>query len=503
MKKLIICTFVAVFIFAMTSGIVRAGTFVRADGTAIVAGDMADICAENSGNAGNEVLLEAGTSPLECGIKVAKNVGQNFLIQCTLANATFGTIPGLTTDGAGDLDLDASSGSPIVTKTSGDPGDSTITWLVNRTIVVNKVIVLDTEVDATDQGGDDSTVANKAIEIEGLANGDTVTCTWTILDAGTNVIDTATGTVATGYNCLSGLAKLADDSAAGPQTDTITVASGRVAFDDDGTDFISEAIIEITDTNTPGTGGLVAFDPAGVGFDTTLTVTGDFTGVTRIWYDDDDNDTFDTGVDVELTGTGETRSAIITHAKEPLVDGGNVDLPVKILVDESVLQTRTYQAAASSEASANTENDRTDMLAATNFIVWNTDGYQGRLPYLDTRATVPSFCVVNNTTSGTADVFWDVLANDAGTDVSGLTNISLGTIGAETTALLSFVGDQVTLGSNTPVTVAVGTDARSSGLLTITVNPNGVLVNCFQSDAATGGKRVLGVMTEHNTGFKN
>ncbi len=162
----------------------------------------------------------------------------------------------------------------------------------------------------------------------------------------------------------------------------------------------------------------------------------------------------------------------------------------------SVINTRTFTAAGTSDPNSGFQaiNYGTGKAAGA----WTLNGYQAIIPFLDTRTTVPTFCVLNNADTIAATVFFDVLASEGTT--TGLQGFDLGTIAAGATALITFSGETVTLAGSTAVAVATGTDKRYSGKVVVTANINNVSMDCVQTDPVTGQKRKINVLTEEMVG---
>ncbi|MFO0751884.1 MAG: hypothetical protein U0411_00980 [Thermodesulfovibrionales bacterium] len=133
---------------------------------------------------------------------------------------------------------------------------------------------------------------------------------------------------------------------------------------------------------------------------------------------------------------------------------------------------------------------------------WSLNGYQAIIPWLTHTSTVPTYCLVNNSNSASATMFLDVITSDA---ASTTTNVSLGSIAANTSLLLIFndqgvqsqnaAGTTSTLNNLSAVTFTGSTSKRYAGKLTVAGNQNNVTMTCAQTDPVTGGKRPVPVLT--------
>ena len=135
-------------------------------------------------------------------------------------------------------------------------------------------------------------------------------------------------------------------------------------------------------------------------------------------------------------------------------------------------------------------------LASTSAGSWGIDGYQAIVPYLSTNATVPTICIVNNTSTSAADVFLDVLSSEG--TITGLSNLALGSIAAQKTIRLDFSGGDILVNLvvvPTASVAAMGTDKRYAGKLTITVAKDSVFMSCIQTDPYNLSKRMVPVLT--------
>ncbi len=181
--------------------------------------------------------------------------------------------------------------------------------------------------------------------------------------------------------------------------------------------------------------------------------------------------------------------------------GGNLSLGICASTSGAVLPTRTitgtYQVAVPSTAV-----QTIPVSASANLQVWGLNGYQAILPWLTLSSTVPTYCLVNNSNSTTANMFLNVISNDVGSTAASL---SLGTIAANTSQLLLFnnsgvssisaTGTATVLNSLSGVTFTGSSSERYAGQFTVAAPQNGVTVSCAQTDPVTGGKRPVAVLT--------
>lgn len=148
------------------------------------------------------------------------------------------------------------------------------------------------------------------------------------------------------------------------------------------------------------------------------------------------------------------------------------------------------------------DTDFTDVSSThTDFITWTINGYQGVIPWLDTRSTVPMYCLVNNTTDAAATIFLDVLSydtNPGGAVADTYQGLNIGSVPQEASSLLKFVGETVSLEGTDTVLDFGGVNTRYSAMLTATAAAGGVHINCNQTDPH-GSKRMTPVFTGSNS----
>ena len=162
------------------------------------------------------------------------------------------------------------------------------------------------------------------------------------------------------------------------------------------------------------------------------------------------------------------------------------------------LQTRTIQANVAVGVTGTGSNSP----AASSFAnaqVWGLNAYQGLIPFMVNSASVPTFCLVNNgDPARSGSVLVDVLSSEGAVVIS---NLNIGSVAPKTSQLFSFTGNEIDTVSTTGVAAKVGdlttlgANVRYAPRMTVTVNPNNVIMTCIQTDPVSGVKRSVPVLT--------
>jgi len=140
-------------------------------------------------------------------------------------------------------------------------------------------------------------------------------------------------------------------------------------------------------------------------------------------------------------------------------------------------------------------------LASSSAGSWVTDGYQGVVAYMSANSAFTTICFLSNPTTAAANVFLDILAAESGAALTGLTNLSVGSIAAgglmrvdfnANVTPYSFTGGAEVAGTAIPLTGLNAAD-RYVARFTITAAKTSIVTNCIQLDPA-GAKRAVPVM---------
>ena len=483
-------------VIGLMAGSAWAGIFVAASTAAVDAPSVPVVYAQEMVNASLSTRVPNGLISIELAAGEALPIANGYSIRFDLGSgATFAsTSPNyvLANQAAGTLVIAA----PL--RTSGGQGSSFIEFSFNVTTagVPNDNLTLTNN----DPGG--LRINNTALAVAGTS----INCTITARNVG-NVLQT-TASLAF-MNSTWGFETVTNSPGATGFVEVIAASSGRKQFRVAGVLqlWVNDATISCrTIPNTVQGDGLTAF--ALVAADRiTLTITGDMSGVTNVWFDANNNGVLDVG---ERTATRTATTATFTG-----IPGGDPLIGVATRLAASVdgtttLDNRIWTLASTLDMSDAAFNDHTNMtirrtatavvagvvtlgIVSDGLYNWAHDGYMGIVPYLSTNATVPAVCVVNNSSTTAANVYLDVLSSEGAVVTS---NLLLGPINALTTARLDFQGTNVTLAGSGIVPIPLMTaDKRYAGRIVVTAAGASVYVTCLQTDPVTG-KRVLPVLTQ-------
>jgi hypothetical protein len=166
------------------------------------------------------------------------------------------------------------------------------------------------------------------------------------------------------------------------------------------------------------------------------------------------------------------------------------------------LTARTIKGSTTEVLSGTGYNTSIGADTYTTVMTWQTNGYQGLIPYLNTQSIYNTICFINNKSSASAPVTTDILTAESSASLTGLTGLSLGTLAAGTTMRVDFAS------SVTPYTYSAGTETagtpipltglqvtdRYSAEINVGATPSLITVNCIQQDPA-GSKRAVPVLT--------
>lgn len=156
------------------------------------------------------------------------------------------------------------------------------------------------------------------------------------------------------------------------------------------------------------------------------------------------------------------------------------------------LQSRTIKAAYDISVSSGGVDPAAD--SPTAVMVWNTNGYQGVLPYATTYSGYPTYCLINNTSSSSASITVDIMTSESGATLSSLAGLSLGSVGALGQKLIAFSGTSITPYTYSSGIETAGTAVTLTGLnstldryaarISVGTTPANVTVKCYQPTPA-------------------
>ncbi len=171
----------------------------------------------------------------------------------------------------------------------------------------------------------------------------------------------------------------------------------------------------------------------------------------------------------------------------------------------SVLSTRTIKAATDINVTGTGANDPA-MDPYTTIMQWQSNGYQGIVPYLSASSTYTTICFLNNKSAAGGAATADILTSESGATLTSLSGLSLGTLAAGQTMRVDFAssitpytysGGTESAGTAIPLTTLQAND-RYSVQINVGASPTQIIVNCIQVDPA-GSKRAVPVLTQQDT----
>lgn len=172
----------------------------------------------------------------------------------------------------------------------------------------------------------------------------------------------------------------------------------------------------------------------------------------------------------------------------------------------TTLQTRTIKAAADINVTGTGANDPA-IETYTTVMNWQSNGYQGVIPYISASSTFTTICFLSNKSSQSGPVTVDIMTSQSGASLASLTALSLGTVPALGTMRMDFAsgitpytyaGGVESAGTATALTGLQAND-RYTAMINIGASPSSVTVNCIQLDPA-GSKRAVPVLTQISSG---
>jgi len=242
-----------------------------------------------------------------------------------------------------------------------------------------------------------------------------------------------------------------------------------------------------------------------------VTVTGNFAEVKKA-VDGVEVETESDGTDVDASAaiTAAATSASVNITADDLkfcgtgasaTDKAAAKRYVSITVDgTSTLVSREFKTAATLQAGtgAGSVKRNVTLFSATDSHEWQLDKSLAVVPYIQTAATMPTYCIVNNASSTDAEVELDVISSENGFVTAD--DLDLGTIPAKTTKMYTFSGTTVTPKGESAFALGVTDGQRYSARFNIMAPPNQVFINCIQQDPNTNVKRMVPVLTEDGAG---
>ncbi len=192
-----------------------------------------------------------------------------------------------------------------------------------------------------------------------------------------------------------------------------------------------------------------------------------------------------------FNGAGTTQAADVTICAQ--------------VAGNAVLQTRTIKAAVDINVTGTGPNDP-GIDAYTTIMQWQSNGYQGIIPYLSAQSNYLTVCFINNKGNVSGPVTADILTSESGATLTSLTGLSVGTLAAYGTLRVDFAS------AITPYTYSGGTESagteisltglqsndRYTAMINVGASPTQITVNCIQLDPA-GSKRAVPVLTQTST----
>lgn len=171
----------------------------------------------------------------------------------------------------------------------------------------------------------------------------------------------------------------------------------------------------------------------------------------------------------------------------------------------STLNTRTISMSEQVLVAGTGANQQ----AATGFSpvdVWGLDAYQAIIPWVTNASSVPTYCLINNGNPLPASVGVTMTVLSSEGAVTGLSNVSLGTIAANQSLAIKFDNNGVTTvnsGATLASVSSMGTDDRYAAQITVAAGAPLVTMACQQTDPVTGGKRNVPVLITPGSGISS
>ena len=190
-----------------------------------------------------------------------------------------------------------------------------------------------------------------------------------------------------------------------------------------------------------------------------------------------------------------------------IFNGANTTSPTLLvcaqIAGNAVLQSRAIKGAFDINLSGTGGNDPA-MDTYTPLMSWQSNGYQGLIPYISAQSIYNTICFINNKGSASGTVTADILSSESGATLSALSGLSLGTLAGLSTVRVDFASSitpytysgGVETASTTP-TALTGLQAndRYTAMINVGVDPSQITINCLQMDPA-GSKRAVPVLTK-------
>jgi hypothetical protein len=163
----------------------------------------------------------------------------------------------------------------------------------------------------------------------------------------------------------------------------------------------------------------------------------------------------------------------------------------------AALNPRTISGAFDIGVSGTGANDPA-MDSYRSLMMWLPNGYQGVIAHGTTYSGWPTYCVINNSSTSSANISVDILTAESGAALSGLSGLSLGSIPASAQKLIVFSGTSITPytwsnGAETADTANAKTLTglnstldRYSARINVATSPSTVTVKCYMGAGGTG-----------------
>jgi len=162
----------------------------------------------------------------------------------------------------------------------------------------------------------------------------------------------------------------------------------------------------------------------------------------------------------------------------------------------STLLPRTITASSLITVSGTGANTQAATVGTID--TWNMNAYQAIVPWVVLSSAAPTYCVINNGTTAPASAGITVSVMSSEGSITGLSNLSLGSVNAGQTQLVTLNASGITTanGGTSPLQTlsTMGANSRYSLQLTVAASSSGVTMNCNQTDPVSGAKRPVPVL---------
>jgi sugar lactone lactonase YvrE len=195
--------------------------------------------------------------------------------------------------------------------------------------------------------------------------------------------------------------------------------------------------------------------------------------------------------------SGTVNLAIPSGSFNGMSDANNMFSACAEVTGAVALNPRTISGAFDIGVSGTGANDPA-MDSYRSLMMWLPNGYQGVIAHGTTYSGWPTYCVINNSSTSSANISVDILTAESGAALSGLSGLSLGSIPASAQKLIVFSGTSITPytwsnGAETADTANAKTLTglnstldRYSARINVATSPSTVTVKCYMGAGGTG-----------------